>query len=51
MAVESILAGIVKNPRLPTPAPVALKILEKTSRPDSALAELGSLVSLDPGLC
>ena len=51
MAAESILAGIVKNPRLPTPAPVALKILEKVSRPDCALAEIASLVSLDPGLC
>jgi signal transduction histidine kinase/HD-like signal output (HDOD) protein len=51
MGVESILAGIVKNPRLPAPAPVALKILEKASRPDCALAEIGSLISLDPGLC
>ena len=40
MGVESILAGIVKNPRLRPP--VALKILEKASRPDWPLAEISS---------
>lgn len=51
MDLETVLARIVRNPRLPTPPPLALRILEKASRPDCALSEISKLISYDPGLC
>ena len=51
MELETVLARIVRDPRLPTPPAVALRVLEKASRPDCALADLSKIISVDPGLC
>ncbi len=51
MDLETVLARIARDPRLPTPPPVALRVLEKASRPDCALADISKLISYDPGLC
>ncbi len=51
MALESVLARIVHDPHLPTPAPLALRVLEKASRPDCSLADISDLISHDAGLC
>ncbi len=51
MDVETVLAQIARDPRLPTPPPVALRILEKASQPDCALSDIAKLIRHDPGLC
>jgi signal transduction histidine kinase/ActR/RegA family two-component response regulator len=51
MALDSILARIARDPHLPTPPTVALRVLEKASRPDCALADVSGIISHDPGLC
>ncbi|HTU23282.1 MAG TPA: HDOD domain-containing protein [Gemmataceae bacterium] len=51
MDLETILARIVRDPRLPTPPAVALRVLEKASRPDCALTDIAKLISHDPSLC
>ncbi len=51
MDVETVLAEIARDPRLPTPPPVALSILEKASQPDCALSDIAKLITHDPGLC
>ncbi|HTU92636.1 MAG TPA: HDOD domain-containing protein, partial [Gemmataceae bacterium] len=51
MDLETVLARLARDPRLPTPPPVALRVLEKASQPDCALADIAKLISHDPGLC
>jgi PAS domain S-box-containing protein len=51
MDLDTVLARIARNPRLPTPPPLALRILEKASKPDCALADISKLIRYDPGLC
>jgi signal transduction histidine kinase len=51
MDLESVLARIARDPRLPTPPAVALRVLEKASGPDCALSDIAKLISHDPGLC
>jgi HD-like signal output (HDOD) protein len=51
MANESVLARIARDPHLPTPSPVALRVLEKASRPECSLADISGLISHDPALC
>ncbi len=48
---EAVLARIARDPRLPTPPPIALRVLEKASKPDCALSDIAKLISHDPGLC
>src|SRR5579871_5755709 len=48
---NAVLARIARDPRLPTPPPVALRILEKASQPECALSDIAKLISHDPGLC
>ncbi|MGH7171399.1 MAG: HDOD domain-containing protein [Gemmataceae bacterium] len=51
MDLETVLARIVRDPRLPTPPAVALRVLEKASRPDCALSDISKIISHDAGLC
>lgn len=51
MDLETVLSRLVRDPRLPTPPPVALRVLEKASQPDCALSDIAKLISNDPGLC
>jgi signal transduction histidine kinase len=51
MALNTVLARIARDPHLPTPPPVALRILEKASQPDCALSDIAKLIAHDPGLC
>jgi diguanylate cyclase (GGDEF)-like protein len=46
-----ILERIADNPRLPTPPAVALRVLEKAGEPDCTLADLESVIALDPSMC
>jgi diguanylate cyclase (GGDEF)-like protein len=46
-----LLARIAENPNLPTPPAIALRVLEKASEPDCTLADLESVIALDPALC
>lgn len=47
----AILSRIASDPKLPTPPAVALRVLEKAGEPDCTLADLESVISLDPALC
>jgi signal transduction histidine kinase len=47
----ALLAQLTANPQLPTPASVALQVLDKAHRPHCTMAEIGSLISHDPALC
>jgi diguanylate cyclase (GGDEF)-like protein len=47
----AILARIAADPKLPTPPAVALRVLEKAGEPDCTLADLESVIALDPSLC
>jgi PAS domain S-box-containing protein len=51
LARDSVFARILANPSLPTPPPVAQKVLEKAGRPDCSLADVSRLIGLDPVLC
>jgi signal transduction histidine kinase/HD-like signal output (HDOD) protein len=51
MTLESVLARIVDNPKLPSPPTVTLRVLEQASRPNSTINEIGKIISLDPALC
>lgn len=51
MDLETVLARLARDPRLPTPPPIALRVLEKASKPDCALSDIAKLISHDPGLC
>src|SRR4051812_11439850 len=51
MAIETILARIADNPRLPTPPAIALQVLDRASKPSCTIAEIARIISLDPGLC
>jgi putative nucleotidyltransferase with HDIG domain len=51
MALETVLARIARDPHLPTPPTVALRVLEKASRPDCGMADVSGIISHDPGLC
>jgi signal transduction histidine kinase len=51
MALESVLARIVDNPKLPSPPTVTLRVLEQASRPSCTISEIGKIISLDPPLC
>jgi signal transduction histidine kinase/ActR/RegA family two-component response regulator len=51
MSVESVLARIADNPRLPTPPALTLRVLERANQPTCSIAELGKLISVDPALC
>ena len=51
MALESTLARIADNPKLPSPPTVTLRILEQASRPSCTISEIGKIISLDPALC
>src|SRR5271165_2561282 len=51
MVVESVLARIADNPKLPTPPTLTLRILDQASRPSCTIHEIGKIISLDPGLC
>src|SRR5262249_10562162 len=49
--LENVLSRIARDPRLPTPPAVALRILEMASRPDCSLSDIAKLISHDPSLC
>ena len=51
MPIQPVLARIVDDPHLPTPPAVALKVLDKASKPDCDVREISALLSLDAGLC
>ena len=51
MTNELFLARIAENPHLPTPPGLALQVLERVSRPDCTLEQVGKLISCDPALC
>jgi signal transduction histidine kinase len=51
MDLENVLSRIARDPRLPSPPAVALRILEMASRPDCSLSDIAKLISLDAGLC
>jgi len=51
MDIESILARIADNPRLPTPPAIALQVLDRASKPSCTISEIARVISLDPGLC
>ena len=48
---QELLARIAAYPHLPTPPPVALKVIQRTSQPDCEIHEIQEIISLDPGLC
>lgn len=50
MVLDSVLARIASDPHLPTPPPIALRVLEKASQPNCVLSEISALISHDPGL-
>ena len=51
MALDSVLARITDNPKLPSPPTLTLRILEQASRPTCTIAEIGRIISFDPVLC
>lgn len=51
MIESNRLAQLARDPRIPTPPAVAMRVLEKASRPDCTLADLSKLIARDPGLC
>jgi signal transduction histidine kinase/ActR/RegA family two-component response regulator len=51
MSNIALLERIIRHPSLPSPSPLALRVLEKASRPDCSIASLGALISGDPALC
>jgi PAS domain S-box-containing protein len=48
---EAVLARLARDPKLPTPPAIALRVLERASKPDCALTDLSKLIAHDPGLC
>ncbi len=48
---EAVLARLARDPKLPTPPAIALRVLEKASQPDCSLSDLSKLIGYDPGLC
>jgi signal transduction histidine kinase/CheY-like chemotaxis protein len=51
MDVESVLARIADNPKLPTPPALTLSILDRANRPNCSIAEIGKLIARDPAMC
>ena len=51
MALDSVLARITDNPKLPSPPTLTLRILEQASRPTCTIAEIGKIISFDPVMC
>src|SRR5207253_10612880 len=50
MITENALTRILKDPHLPTPAPIALRILEKARQPNCSVEEITETILLDPAL-
>jgi diguanylate cyclase (GGDEF)-like protein len=50
MTTKCSLSEIASNPRLPSPRPVALQVLEKAGRPDCSMSDLARLLQMDPAL-
>jgi HD-like signal output (HDOD) protein len=48
---EQLLEWIRGNPELPTPPPVAWRIIDEVSKPECALDDLANIVGQDPALC
>jgi signal transduction histidine kinase len=46
-----ILNRLAEHPNLPSPPAVALKVLERASRPDCTMAEVAQVIQHDPALC
>jgi hypothetical protein len=44
MDLETVLARIARDPQLPTPPPVALRVLEKASKPESWMKRTRRLI-------
>lgn len=47
---EAILVQILRNPRIPSPPTLALRILQKTGQEDCRIDEIIDLLAHDPGL-
>jgi len=50
-AGNELLARIGDLPSLPTPAPVALRVIQQVSQPNCELEDIARIILLDPGLC
>ena len=50
MNKKTLLDSIVRNPKIPSPAGVALQVLDHASRPDCSIDKLSDLIVVDPAL-
>lgn len=48
---ESLLAHILRNPRIPSPPALTMQVLQKTGHDDCTVQEISELLAHDPGLC
>lgn len=51
MSKEAALQKLAENPSLPTLPSLAVQIMERASRPNCTIAEIGRIISIDPALC
>lgn len=50
-ARDELLERIFRDPRLPSPPAVALRVLDLANRAECSIKELGQVITLDPSLC